>query len=187
MIFVLYCDIISKSNEYAAMAQSVEHVIGNDEVISSILITSSKKPLTYVSGFFVLFVVLFIFFRSRARDGTKDVVEIADASEAAFHGNIGDALIGLLQKTDGMIDAMLVDEIRKIDVIPLVKNAGEIMILVSEALGNVRECDLIAVMLGDIVENLADQLLILLFSFGQRDFVQILIANSIKASLFHRD
>ncbi len=25
------------------MAQSVEHVIGNDEVISSILITSSKK------------------------------------------------------------------------------------------------------------------------------------------------
>ena len=27
------------------MAQSVEHVIGNDEVISSILITSSKKHL----------------------------------------------------------------------------------------------------------------------------------------------
>ena len=27
----------------AGMAQSVEHVIGNDEVISSILITSSKK------------------------------------------------------------------------------------------------------------------------------------------------
>ncbi len=26
------------------MAQSVEHVIGNDEVISSILITSSKDP-----------------------------------------------------------------------------------------------------------------------------------------------
>ena len=28
------------------MAQSVEHVIGNDEVISSILITSSKKGKT---------------------------------------------------------------------------------------------------------------------------------------------
>ena len=28
----------------AGMAQSVEHVIGNDEVISSILITSSKEP-----------------------------------------------------------------------------------------------------------------------------------------------
>ena len=28
------------------MAQSVEHVIGNDEVISSILITSSKKQAT---------------------------------------------------------------------------------------------------------------------------------------------
>ncbi len=28
----------------AGMAQSVEHVIGNDEVISSILITSSKNP-----------------------------------------------------------------------------------------------------------------------------------------------
>ena len=30
----------------AGMAQSVEHVIGNDEVISSILITSSKKQAT---------------------------------------------------------------------------------------------------------------------------------------------
>ncbi len=29
-------------DKFAGMAQSVEHVIGNDEVISSILITSSK-------------------------------------------------------------------------------------------------------------------------------------------------
>ena len=37
------------------MAQSVEHVIGNDEVISSILITSSnKKVWTFVHTFFVL-------------------------------------------------------------------------------------------------------------------------------------
>ena len=37
-------DIISKSEiSDAGMAQSVEHVIGNDEVISSILITSSRK------------------------------------------------------------------------------------------------------------------------------------------------
>ena len=35
------------------MAQSVEHVIGNDEVISSILITSSKKAFAIVSAFFV--------------------------------------------------------------------------------------------------------------------------------------
>ena len=35
----------------AGMAQSVEHVIGNDEVISSILITSSKKPDAKASGF----------------------------------------------------------------------------------------------------------------------------------------
>ena len=35
------------------MAQSVEHVIGNDEVISSILITSSKKTRTEVRVFFV--------------------------------------------------------------------------------------------------------------------------------------
>ena len=35
------------------MAQSVEHVIGNDEVISSILITSSKKSRTIVRAFFV--------------------------------------------------------------------------------------------------------------------------------------
>ena len=33
------------SERHAGMAQSVEHVIGNDEVISSILITSSKSPL----------------------------------------------------------------------------------------------------------------------------------------------
>ena len=37
----------------AGMAQSVEHVIGNDEVISSILITSSKDPCTIVWGSFV--------------------------------------------------------------------------------------------------------------------------------------
>ena len=36
----------------AGMAQSVEHVIGNDEVISSILITSSKIPNTQVFGIF---------------------------------------------------------------------------------------------------------------------------------------
>ena len=45
--------VVRKTN--AGMAQSVEHVIGNDEVISSILITSSKKPLAKASGFFVLF------------------------------------------------------------------------------------------------------------------------------------
>ena len=33
------------------MAQSVEHVIGNDEVISSILITSSKTRTQKRSGF----------------------------------------------------------------------------------------------------------------------------------------
>ena len=37
------CDIIGRSRKirHAGMAQSVEHVIGNDEVISSILIASS--------------------------------------------------------------------------------------------------------------------------------------------------
>ena len=33
------------------MAQLVEHVIGNDEVISSTLIASSKKPDSIESGF----------------------------------------------------------------------------------------------------------------------------------------
>ena len=42
------------------MAQSVEHVIGNDEVISSILITSSKKK-SRVSGVFFLYSSLFTF------------------------------------------------------------------------------------------------------------------------------
>ena len=36
----------------AGMAQSVEHVIGNDEVISSILITSSKNPECIAFGIF---------------------------------------------------------------------------------------------------------------------------------------
>ena len=44
------------------MAQSVEHVIGNDEVISSILITSSKKALAQASAFFVLFCFILFYF-----------------------------------------------------------------------------------------------------------------------------
>ena len=40
------------------MAQSVEHVIGNDEVISSILITSSKIALAIAGAFFVSFRML---------------------------------------------------------------------------------------------------------------------------------
>ena len=35
--------LVPHRSYFAGMAQSVEHVIGNDEVISSILITSSKK------------------------------------------------------------------------------------------------------------------------------------------------
>ena len=58
MIFVLCCDIISKSSEFAAMAQSVEHVIGNDEVISSILISSSRKSKLSACFFFFVFVFL---------------------------------------------------------------------------------------------------------------------------------
>ena len=48
------CDIMYKSSsDNAGMAQSVEHVIGNDEVISSILITSSKSPLQSQRAFCV--------------------------------------------------------------------------------------------------------------------------------------
>ncbi len=50
--------IITKSQD-AGMAQSVEHVIGNDEVISSILITSSNKATQ--SGCFIFFILLDIF------------------------------------------------------------------------------------------------------------------------------
>ena len=48
--------IISESQDIAGMAQSVEHVIGNDEVISSILITSSKNPTQ--SGWIFCFYLL---------------------------------------------------------------------------------------------------------------------------------
>ncbi len=46
--------IITKSQANAGMAQSVEHVIGNDEVISSILITSSRRS--------TVITVLFLFY-----------------------------------------------------------------------------------------------------------------------------
>ncbi len=36
---------------YADIAQSVEHLIGNEEVISSNLIISSKKPRKQLRGF----------------------------------------------------------------------------------------------------------------------------------------
>ena len=39
------------------MAQSVEHVIGNDEVISSILITSSKKGIRKLRMPFLVFAI----------------------------------------------------------------------------------------------------------------------------------
>ena len=41
-VVLLYL-VVPHRSYFAGMAQSVEHVIGNDEVISSILITSSKK------------------------------------------------------------------------------------------------------------------------------------------------
>ena len=51
-------DFVWYNNGVAGMAQSVEHVIGNDEVISSILITSSKKRTSLGVRFFVLFFLL---------------------------------------------------------------------------------------------------------------------------------
>lgn len=36
----------------AVVAQSVEHILGKDEVGSSNLLNSSKNPETFVSGFF---------------------------------------------------------------------------------------------------------------------------------------
>ena len=54
MIFDFQYDIILRSSKYAAMAQSVEHVIGNDEVISSILISSSKEQVLYLLFCFII-------------------------------------------------------------------------------------------------------------------------------------
>ena len=80
MIFYFRCDIIQKSNKYAAMAQSVEHVIGNDEVISSILISSSRA---------VGFTHRFCFYSSERRSIALDCITgmpyssiITDISEA---------------------------------------------------------------------------------------------------------
>ena len=68
--------VVRKTN--AGMAQSVEHVIGNDEVISSILITSSKKALAFASAFFVLFA--FYYLRHLlAHDASVIVVNEAEA------------------------------------------------------------------------------------------------------------
>ena len=59
----------------AGMAQSVEHVIGNDEVISSILITSSKKPKDNRPWVFS-----FYFFRISIRTTAAISVAITSAS-----------------------------------------------------------------------------------------------------------
>ena len=50
----LFAIIYKSSEDDAGMAQLVEHVIGNDEVISSTLIASSKKA-TQSGCFFIFF------------------------------------------------------------------------------------------------------------------------------------
>ena len=74
------------------MAQSVEHVIGNDEVISSILITSSKKALLR-KCFFTYF--LWILYNTVQRTETKSsrVREIS-AVRGEFPQNLGCDKIG---------------------------------------------------------------------------------------------
>ena len=57
--------IISNARNDAAMAQLVEHILGKDEVISSTLISSSKKILTCKSGDFLFCFVNFIRFCDR--------------------------------------------------------------------------------------------------------------------------
>ena len=47
---ICYTIKVVSGRHNAGMAQSVEHVIGNDEVISSILITSSKIPNAIAFG-----------------------------------------------------------------------------------------------------------------------------------------
>ena len=114
-----------KSCEDAGMAQSVEHVIGNDEVISSILITSSKSSVANATELFRFsaFLLFFVCPRGRARDGSEDVIEITDAPKSAFHRDIGDAFVGLLQQSDGMVDAIFIDKARKVDVISSVEDS----------------------------------------------------------------
>ena len=51
---ICYTIKVVSGRHNAGMAQSVEHVIGNDEVISSNLITSSKIPITKVVGIFFM-------------------------------------------------------------------------------------------------------------------------------------
>ena len=70
--------VVRKAN--AGMAQSVEHVIGNDEVISSILITSSKKK-SRASGFFFLYSSLFSFHSSLFSKSTARLFQIKDKRE----------------------------------------------------------------------------------------------------------
>ena len=53
---LLYYQSRQRATQNAGMAQSVEHVIGNDEVISSILITSSKKARLHTQACFFSFI-----------------------------------------------------------------------------------------------------------------------------------
>ena len=65
------------------MAQSVEHVIGNDEVISSILISSSS-PFSFENGFFYIFLrsvkVRSIFFDIQGED-LKNIIRKGETNK----------------------------------------------------------------------------------------------------------
>ena len=54
----------NSKGRYAAMAQLVEHILGKDEVISSNLISSSRKPECVSVRVFYFFGLFFTFFPS---------------------------------------------------------------------------------------------------------------------------
>ena len=58
------------------MAQSVEHVIGNDEVISSILITSSKKSKSQDLLFFLFSFTKIYFIFANAFPALDNAVKV---------------------------------------------------------------------------------------------------------------
>ena len=76
------CDIISKSSGHAAIAQSVERILGKDEVASSNLASSSiKQKSAQESGLFVLF-------RCDARFERSNATRMSVAAEGWTEANI---------------------------------------------------------------------------------------------------
>ncbi len=99
-------------------------------------------------------------FRGHTRDRAKYVVEIAYALKSTLKGNVGDLLVGGLKKAYGAIDSVFVHKTRKIDLVSLAEHSREIMVFISQLLGYRGEGQWLGKVLRDVVEDMADKIVV---------------------------